>query len=211
MNIFILNTGRCGSSTFIAACMHITNYTASHESRSSIIGAERLSYPRDHIEADNRLSWLLGRLDAAYGDDAIYVHLKRSKEDTANSFTKRYHEGIIKAYRGNGIIMGASKRIQPIAVARDYCETVNHNIHMFLKDKSKKMTISLETIDEDFRTFWEYIGAEGDLEAACEELRIKHNATGQKPEKLLWSELAPKLLEKIARIMKHLPDFLKNV
>ena len=28
MNVFILNAGRCGSMTFIAACRHITNYEA---------------------------------------------------------------------------------------------------------------------------------------------------------------------------------------
>ena len=63
MNIFVLNTGRCGSTTFIKACQHIRNYTALHESRANRIAEQRLAYPRDHIEADNRLSWFLGRLD----------------------------------------------------------------------------------------------------------------------------------------------------
>ena len=63
MNIFILNTGRCGSTTFIKACEHIKNYTCAHESLLTEIGAQRFNYPQDHIEADNRLSWLLGRLD----------------------------------------------------------------------------------------------------------------------------------------------------
>ncbi len=86
MNVFVLCTGRCGSSTFIEACHHIANYTSAHESRSSLLGAERLAYPAQHIEADNRLSWLLGRLDAAYGDSAFYVHLQRNHPDTAASF-----------------------------------------------------------------------------------------------------------------------------
>ncbi|MEJ1383421.1 MAG: hypothetical protein RPV21_03475, partial [Candidatus Sedimenticola sp. (ex Thyasira tokunagai)] len=67
MNIFILNTGRCGSTTFIEACRHITNYSAAHESRIQLIGDRRLAYPQNHIEADNRLSWLLGRLEHTYG------------------------------------------------------------------------------------------------------------------------------------------------
>ena len=36
MNVFILNTGRCGSRTFARACAHITNYTSAHESRSGL-------------------------------------------------------------------------------------------------------------------------------------------------------------------------------
>ena len=86
MNVFVLNTGRCGSVTFIKACQHISNYTAAHESRSHCIAGERLAFPDNHIEADNRLSWVLGRLDAAYGDNAIYVHLRRDRTDTIRSF-----------------------------------------------------------------------------------------------------------------------------
>ena len=135
MNVFILNTGRCGSTTFIKACCHIKNFTCAHESRSGMLGADRFDYPENHIEADNRLSWLLGRLDETYGDNAVYVHLKRNGSDTALSFTKRYSGGIIKAYRGEGILMGLSEESYPMYVALDYCHTVNSNIDLFLKDK----------------------------------------------------------------------------
>ncbi len=56
MDVFVLCTGRCGSTTFIKACAHITNYTAAHESRTGLLGSDRLDYPGKHIEADNRLS-----------------------------------------------------------------------------------------------------------------------------------------------------------
>src|SRR5262245_39334592 len=99
MNVFILNTGRCGSTTIIKACSYITNYTAAHESRTGLVGPDRLDYPPNHIEADNRLSWFLGRLERTYGNDAFYVHLKRQDAATARSFAQRYQYGIIKAYR----------------------------------------------------------------------------------------------------------------
>ena len=67
MNVFILNSGRCGSTTWIRACTHIDNFSAGHETRSHLSGDARLDYPDRHIEADNRLSWLLGRLDRQYG------------------------------------------------------------------------------------------------------------------------------------------------
>jgi len=99
MNIFILNTGRCGSTTFIRACQHISNYSAAHESRLKLIGEQRLQYPPRHIEADNRLSWYLGRLDQRYGDQAFYVHLQRELQATAASYAKRRDFGLMKAFR----------------------------------------------------------------------------------------------------------------
>ena len=54
----------------------MTNFTAGHETRTNRLGAARLDYPDRHIEADNRLSFFLGKLNARWGDDAHYVHLR---------------------------------------------------------------------------------------------------------------------------------------
>ena len=48
------------------------NFTAAHESRKSLVGGARLAYPDRHIEADNRLSWILGRLGRAFPDDRTF-------------------------------------------------------------------------------------------------------------------------------------------
>lgn len=176
MNIFILNTGRAGSTTFIRACRHISNYTSAHESRTAKLGEHRLDYPNNHIEADNRLTWFLGRLDKAYGNNAIYVHLKRNNTDTARSFVNRYSHGVIKVYRDE-ILMRLPEKSDPMAVSLDYCHTVNSNIELFLKDKTHKLTVNLESIREDFVTFWEFIGAEGDLDKALTEFDTFYNAS----------------------------------
>ena len=174
MNIFILNTGRCGSVTIIKACQHISNYSSGHESRSHLLGDAHFDYPENHIEADNRLSWFLGRLDRHYGDNAFYVHLRRRDEDTARSFVRRYTKGIINAYRSD-ILMSLPANSKPLAVAMDYCDTVNRNIELFLKDKSRKMVFHLENAEQDFNTLWEQIGALGNLDAALSEFNIQHN------------------------------------
>ena len=176
MNVFVLNTGRCGSTTFIQACKHITNYTAAHESRSGFVGEAHFTYPENHIEADNRLSWFLGRLNKAYGDCAMYVHLRRNDDETARSFVKRYNRGIISAYRKT-LLLGYRGDSDPMAVSLDYCDTVNNNIELFLKDKTNWMSFSLENAKEDFRKFWNIIGAEGDLESALSEFDIAYNAS----------------------------------
>jgi hypothetical protein len=174
MNVFILNTGRCGSTTFIKACAHITNFTSAHESRTGRLGEDRFAYPSGHIEADNRLSWLLGRLDRHFGKQACYVHLRRKRAAAASSFMKRYSAGIINAYR-KAILMDLPGDSNPFTVASDYCDTVDSNIELFLRDKPKKMDFDLETSKEDFRRFWEFIGAEGKLEAALREFDVSYN------------------------------------
>ncbi len=176
MNVFILNSGRCGSTTFIKACQHITNYSAAHESLLDKAGIQRLNYPENHIEADNRLSWLLGRLDKVYGDSAFYVHLKRNPHDTANSFARRIDFGILKAYE-QGVLMHETHRLPAYDIASDYIKTVDSNIELFLKDKSHKILVSLETVQTDFADFWQRIGAQGNCDDALSEWRINYNAS----------------------------------
>ncbi|MGQ0697376.1 MAG: hypothetical protein ACT4PZ_03940 [Panacagrimonas sp.] len=181
VNVFVLCTGRCGSTTFIEACSHISNFTSAHESRTAQIGRKRFAYPPRHIEADNRLAWLLGRLDRAYGDRPFYVHLKRDLRETAASFANRYDVGMLKAYRGRGILLGLRKGVSPMSVARDYCNTVNSNIEAFLKDKSKVMQFRLENGKEDFLRFCSSIDAEVDVDAALAEFDTRHNASAETP------------------------------
>lgn len=180
MNVFILNSGRCGSTTFIEACRHIANYSAGHETRLRKTGAERLAYPARHIEADNRLAWLLGRLDAAYGDRAFYVHLQRDRDATAASFVRRADFGIMRAYR-DGVLLGGEPGQDALDLAHDYLATVDANIRRFLADKTQTMDFHLERAQDDFQQFWRRIGASGDLNAALAEWTRRHNASPADP------------------------------
>lgn len=179
MNVFVLCTGRSGSTTFIKACHHITNYTSDHEGRSTYIGEERLNYPEQHIEADNRLSWFLGQLDQKYGDNAYYVHLTRNKAKTVSSENKRWYiRGSIIRPFCMGILMTPVARTTPktrLQITEDYYDCVTANIEMFLKDKTKVMHVQLENIKEDFDKFWDWVGAEGDKKKALGEFEVKYN------------------------------------
>ena len=208
MNVFVLSTGRCGSTTFARACGHIENYTAAHESRISRVHG-RVDYPDDHIEVDNHLSWFLGRLDERYGDDAFYVHLKRDLEETARSRkhreTRKIDPGLMWAY-GQRIIW-ENEEVELIDVCRHYCQTVNSNIRLFLKDKSKTMTIRLESVQEDFRRFWGRIGATGPLETAVQEWERRHN----KSEEIeVQNSLPARAARKVGRLVYKLPQFVKD-
>lgn len=173
MNVFVLCAGRCGSLTFTRACSHISNYSSSHESRCSLLGIERLNYPDNHIEVDNRLSWFLGRLDEEFGDDAFYVHLIRNQKASAESFNRRWNSeiSIIRAY-SRAILRQKGNELDK---CMDYWYTVNANIQLFLKDKTQIMRFDLENAPTDFRRFWQKIGAEGDLDKGLREVEVRHN------------------------------------
>lgn len=177
--VFVLCTGRCGSTTFFRAMEHATNYSAGHETRTHMLGDARFDYPKKHVEADNRLSWLLGRLDARFGDRAFYAHLTRDPEAVAQSFAGRANRGIMLTYRTE-ILMGATRRnseAKMLDFARDYVYTITANIENFLRDKPSQMAFQLEEATDAFPEFWDHIAAEGDLTKASGEFAVRHNAS----------------------------------
>lgn len=208
MNVFVLSTGRCGSTTFARACGHIENYSAAHESRISRVHG-RVDYPDDHIEVDNHLAWFLGRLDDRYGDDAFYVHLKRDLEETARSRMRRearkVDPGLMWAYGQRLIWENGDAEL--IDICRHYCRTVNANIRLFLKDKRNTMTVHLESAKDDFRTFWRCIEATGALEEALQEWDRRHN---QSEGVDLQQSLPVRAVRKVGRLAYKLPQFIRD-
>jgi hypothetical protein len=165
MRIFVLCTGRCGSTTFAKACSHITNYTSAHESGRYI----DWSYPEQHIEIDNRLSWFLGSLIEHYPGEKL-IHLCRDRDEVIDSFTRRQHFGspVMRAYR-----LGICQRSfsSDREAAAHYVDTVLNNIALVRVD----LTIRIANPERSFRQFWIDIGAEGNIEAALLEFGKHYN------------------------------------
>lgn len=177
-----------------------------------MLGRERLNYAENHIEADNRLSWFLGRLDKQFGNTAFYIHLTRNADETARSYAPRVFSGaIIPAYR-NGILFNLDEDVPNVSVTLDYCDTVNSNISLFLKDKDHKLVISLENITEDFCAFWKAIDAKGDLSAALAEFDTKYNATKTNKQKQASKKthLFLRIIAKLQRLITKLPSYIKD-
>ena len=166
---------------------------------------ERLNYPPNHIEVDNRLSWFLGKLDKKYGNEAIYVHLKRNREAVAASYNKRWdsYGNIMPAYTRAIILQEFDAK--GLDFCLDFIDTVNSNIELFLKDKTQKMPFQLENALDDFPVFWKKIGAAGDFVKAMQEWETAYN-TGKKSNKELRDYAA-----KMKRVLKGLPTFIKEI
>ena len=129
----------------------------------------------------------MGRLDKIYGTRATYIHLKRFSEDVIESYSRRFRTGIMRAYRGKGILLGISDDVDKAEIVRDYIHTVDSNIELFLKDKTRKMVINIEQAKEMFPFFCELIDADVDMGKALshfdkrynESKRSKRNNTGK--------------------------------
>ena len=176
MNVFVLCTGRTASVTFTSACRRITNFTTSHEQNSRKLFGERMVYPDNHIEIDNRLTWHLGELAEAWGDRARYVHLMRDHEAVATSFDSRWGQrgSMVQAYK-DGILR--LPRAEPdIAYARDMIASQEANIREFLSHREHVMVFRVENWKQDWPAFWTWIGAEGDFRGARRRFRAQRNS-----------------------------------
>lgn len=173
MNVFVLCTGRCASTTFARACGHMTNFTAAHESRVGSIGEQRLDFPDHHIEVDHRLAFQLGRVDEKFGDAAYYVHLTRDPAATAASWAERFTLGTMMSSYRRGMI--GDETVPRRASAVEMVETAAANIRHFLRDKPHVAQVRVEHAEPDFRAFWHWIGAVGALDQALAEWRVRHN------------------------------------
>lgn len=72
--------------------------------------------------------------------------------------------------------MGCKEKDQ-IKIAKDYINTVNANIEMFLSNKSHKMKFRLERAKAGFIRFCLQIQARGEVQKALGEFDVTHNAS----------------------------------
>lgn len=161
MRVFVIGTGRCGTVSFREACRHIENFSDGHESRCGL-----LEYPDNHIEVNPQARGLVKHLAQKY-PEARWVHLIRDPETCIPSL----------AAMGRGIIMEYYGRINPSVqispsngdIAYRFYWQENDLIEVQLEHlvpPAQRMKIRLETVREQWRTFWDWIGARGDFAAS---------------------------------------------
>lgn len=166
MRIFALGPGRSGSMTFARAAAHLPGFTAGHETGCAHPGD--LEYPDNHIEADTHLVWILPALLEKY-PEAGFVHLMREREENAHSLESR--EGM-RGWNHLAFQGGAT----PYEAADSYLRFVHdYLIHRLPLDRT--LMVALDTAQEDFKNFAQWLGVEGDVSGALEEYSTKHNAT----------------------------------
>ncbi len=89
MRVFVVGTGRCGSSTFYQACKTITNYTCGHETFAGQV--HNFEYPDNHIEVAVQNVQALALLQNKY-PNSTFVYLIRRSEECIQSLVRQCPE-----------------------------------------------------------------------------------------------------------------------
>ncbi len=190
MRVFVLTTGRTASKTFAYACKHLDGMTAGHETNVRKI-SDRLDYPDNHVEVDNRLVWFLGALGRRYEDDrTFYVYLTRNTDKVVESYLLRWHMtvSIVRAFY-HGILMNPKKPDTETArqSCRFFVETVDENIRYFLRNRNNWAHVSVENLEKDFFAFMTASGLTGDRKAISRALHDIKNVNKKKYGRRTWT------------------------
>jgi hypothetical protein len=184
MRIFVLQVGKVGSVTFARACQPIENFSVGHELRMKQ-PLDRLAYPDQHIEVDCHLLWFAGEIEEKYGANARYVFLTRDEEAIAMSFREKWGKGVMKGWY-EGVLMqspsGTPDHETCLSICRSYVRAGNALIRAFLRGIPAERQLSLRLHEEhghsrNIMTFWDWIGAKGNLEDAVALAKRRHNET----------------------------------
>lgn len=176
MRVFILCTGRCGSMAFYKACTHFENYTSGHESNVGKLKG-RLEYPDNHIEVDNRLTFMITELYCLY-PDALYVHLKSDIENVAESYRKRisHRNSLIVGWIRN--IMCMQPKLSDYESSKFMVESIRNIIDTSLNGISANhFTFYLETWRIAFPIFVKSINASTNISKSLSEFEKGWNAS----------------------------------
>lgn len=169
MRVFVTGTGRCGSVSFREACRYITNYKTGHETNCGL-----LEYPDNFIEVSPQLRICTVHLQEKY-PDAKWVHLIRSEEACIKSLAALEDGRVMRAYQ----VLYPSVIMTPslMDIAHRYYWAENDNLRVLLPNA---MTIKLETARQQWKKFWDWIGAEGDFQASVTAWSVKRNTTEER-------------------------------
>jgi len=159
MQVYVLSAGRCGEKTLASACSYMSNYTLRGDERAT-----------SRIVIDKQLLHRVDSLD----DGALFVHLRGDPEHTASIY-QRF------GFDAETVSHWSSRLNEPINTAagassldacREYVDRTNAAIEAALAVKPDRLDMNANAMAEDFRTLWERIDAEGDLEAALKLFEI---------------------------------------
>lgn len=157
MRVFVTGTGRCGSVSFRHACSFITNYQTGHETRNGL-----LEYPDNFIEVNPHFRKCILTLYNKY-PDAKFVHLIRKPEDCIPSLAKLNHGAIMQAYEVLHPSIMPTPSPLDVAWRFYWCENDLIELQMQQIPENQRVKIQLEDIKDNWRDFWNWIGANGKI------------------------------------------------
>lgn len=144
MHIFVVGTGRCGTSTFYQACLHIKGFTVGHESSAGRIPS--WTYPDKHIEISSQLVYGIPKLRQRYAD-AKWVHLIRAREPCVESLARQCYDAM-KAFSFQWF--QCDHPVDVVKAAGQFYDLTNELIEFSLSDlpAEQRFKIEIEKLNE---------------------------------------------------------------
>lgn len=177
MRVFVVGTGRCGTSTFRHAASLALNKSVRQES-AYWNGVSHREYLDGCIEIGHQLTWVLSYLLHRYRDSKI-VHLVRDKESCVRSLQKNGLGTIPSWY--NMLYAGCHENGNPCPPCSDlfdiYYDQVNFSIPN-VTPTHRYFRLKLEAAKEQWRACWDWMSCEGDFERSLACWAKKYNQDG---------------------------------
>lgn len=174
MRVFVVGTGRCGTSTFYQACKHITNYTVGHETKKGPSKIGDWEFPDNHIEISSNLTIALPHLIRTY-PEAKFVRLKRNKQDCIKSLAECVPESMVMFAKQwwylYDIDLISLDYLKVASTFYDWCEEL---YQMVLPIGS--LFYDIEKMEQNFAKFCLTIEATGKLADGTSEFKKKYNS-----------------------------------
>lgn len=169
MNVFVMGTGRCGTTTFAKACNCFKGFTSKHESK---VKNNDLVYPNNHIESDPHLFWHLPNLVSKY-PDALYIHIIRERDACIRSLSKRpslYSYAYITE-------LSKRKKTDLNKIAERFYDFVTGCLCSFFKGNGHLdyMEIDLPPTKDQWREFHEKIGSPNGYKESLKHWNRRYN------------------------------------
>ena len=180
MRVFVIGTGRCGTVTLSKALALQFSYSVGHESRTTLF-KDRLCYPDNHIEVDNRLSWFTGLLREIYDpQETVFVHMRRDAHAVAMSYALRYRPGGLLHAFMHGIIQttpGNATHEDRVHTSLLMVEAIQSQCELFLQSVPMAVTIDLEQPRDGIRLLCEYVHLQKYEDTFLDAMGQVHNAS----------------------------------
>lgn len=192
--IFVLSPGRTATVAISRFFHYAEGWTSSHESRTGSLARDRFPYPDRHVEADNRLAWMLGHLYHHHGDaTSLIVIVERDIPEIGRSYARRYltPDGLARAW-SDGIIRSGRRDED---TAADMAETVYANLALCHVLFPRVMVVQQSDLGPGLEAVWRTAAMTGDLAEAQATLGHKVNESRNSLPRNAWRLLRISALE----------------
>ena len=176
MNVFFISPGRTATTALAHAFQCVENYTSLHESRVQLLGEQRLAFPENHFEFDNRLIFFLADLTQKYAPaNGILVIVNRDHEMIAKSYNKRWAKiNIMKAWSQGIHLRGLAQNNYEVAL--DFVKYCYRQLDYFRGEWEQVIEINIDSPYSGVNKLLTLLGHEEHIDDVCRYLsEHRHN------------------------------------